>query len=120
MDIDEDTDWWLGSPTPLEMCRQHALMLENEYQEQSQQMRKARQDIQGLIQMQADALRGQATAELKLRNAQAEIARLNLKVSELGGQINSLLIVKNQRDIVLNQNQELLRQIRMGQTTISN
>ena len=83
-------------------------------------MRKARQDIQGLIQMQADALRGQSTAELKLRNAQAEIARLNLKVSELGGQINSLLIVKSQRDIVLNQNQELLRQIRMGQTTISN
>ncbi|QJI32845.1 hypothetical protein [Pseudomonas sp. ADAK13] len=120
MNIDEDTDWWLGSPTPLEMCRQHALMLENEYQEQSLQLRKARQDIQGLIQMQADALRDKATAELKLKKAQAEIAELKSKVSELDGQIGSLLVVKNQRDIILHQNQELLRQIRMGQTTISN
>ncbi|KAL0630315.1 hypothetical protein Q9L58_010838 [Maublancomyces gigas] len=120
MDIDEDTDWWLGSPTPLEMCKQHALMLENEYQEQSLQLRKARQDIQGLIRMHADVLNDKAKTELKLRKALAVIADLNSKLSELGGQINSLLVVKNQRDIVLHQNQELLRQIRMGQTTISN
>jgi septal ring factor EnvC (AmiA/AmiB activator) len=120
MNIDEDTDWWLGSPTPLEMCRQHALMLENEYQEQSLKLRKARQDIQGLIKMHADALNEKANTELMLRKAQTEIAELKSKMSELDGQIGSLLVVKNQRDIILHQNQELLRQIRMGQTTISN
>lgn len=108
MDIDEYTDWWLGSPTPLEMCRQHALMLENEYQEQSLKLRKARQDIQGLIKMHANALNEKANTEFKLRKAQAEIADLNYEVSKLGGQIGSLLVVKNQRDIVLHQHQELL------------
>jgi hypothetical protein len=95
-------------------------MLENEHQEQSLQLRKARQEIQELMQIHADALNHKAKTELKLRDAQAEISELNSKVSVLDGQIRSLLLSKNQRDIALHQNQELLRQIRMRQTKISN
>lgn len=54
VDIDEDTDWWLGSPTPLEIHKQHARVLENEIQELNPQLRKAREDIHGLVQMLAD------------------------------------------------------------------
>ena len=119
MNIDDDTDWWLGCPTPLDMCKQHALLLENEVQEQSRQLCKARQDIQGLIQMHADALSSKVQVEETLKKAQSEISRLSSEVSALGGQIRSLELIKNQRDIVLHQNQELLRQIRQSQTTIS-
>jgi len=119
MDIDEDTDWWLGCPTPLEMCQQHALLLENEYQEQSLKLRKAQQDIQGLIQMHAEALNGKAQAEAKLKDAQSHISRLNWEVSTLDRQLNSLTIVRRQNEIIRHQNQELLRQIRLSQTNIS-
>jgi len=108
MDIDEDTDWWLGSPTPLEMCKQHALMLENEYQEQSLQLRKARQDIQGLIRMNDALSTGKALAETALKKELANIARLNLENSELGGKVRSLEMVASQRDYLFRENQRLL------------
>lgn len=55
MNIDEDTCGWLGIPTPLEMHKQQARLLENEIQELNSQLRKAREDIHGLVQMLADA-----------------------------------------------------------------
>lgn len=51
MPIDEDTCEWLGLPSPLEMYQQHCLLLENEIQELNLQLRKAREDIFGLIVM---------------------------------------------------------------------
>ena len=50
----EDTSDWLGTPTELETCRQFLLMLENEVQELTSQLRKARQDVFGLVQMHAE------------------------------------------------------------------
>ena len=55
MNIDEDTCGWLGIPTRLEMHKQQAWLLENEIQELNSQLRKAREDIHGLVQMLADA-----------------------------------------------------------------
>lgn len=66
----EDTDDWLGCPTPLEMYKHSCLMLENEVQELTSQLRKARQDIFGLIQMHADEAKecAKLRAELKAVN----------------------------------------------------
>lgn len=72
----------------------HAPMVENEHQEQSLQLRKARQEIQELMQIHADALNHKAKTELKLRNAQAEISELNSKVSVLDGQIGAYCSAK--------------------------
>ncbi|WP_053183704.1 hypothetical protein [Pseudomonas thivervalensis] len=49
----EDTSDWLGCPTPLEMYRHSCHMLENEVQELTTLLRKARQDIFGLVEMYA-------------------------------------------------------------------
>ena len=52
-DIDDTSDW-IGTPTELETCRQFLLMLENEVQELTLQLRKARQDVFGVVQMHAE------------------------------------------------------------------
>ncbi|AOE63806.1 hypothetical protein QZH45_04960 [Pseudomonas corrugata] len=71
----EDTGDWLGCPTPLEMYRHSCLMLENEVQELTTQLRKARQDIFGLIEMHA--------AEVKeCARLRAELAKIRRKLSD--------------------------------------
>jgi hypothetical protein len=50
----EDTSDWLGCPTELETITHYKLMLENEVQELTGQLRKAREDIFGLAQMYAE------------------------------------------------------------------
>jgi hypothetical protein len=49
----EDTSDWLACPTPLEMYKHSCHMLENEVQELTTQLRKARQDIFGLVEIHA-------------------------------------------------------------------
>ncbi|MEB0226238.1 hypothetical protein [Pseudomonas sp. 10S4] len=44
----EDTSDWLGCPTELETAAHYNRMLENEAQELTLQLRKAREDIFGL------------------------------------------------------------------------
>ena len=50
----EDSSDWLGCPTELDTCRHYLRMLENEVQELTLQLRNAREDIFGLVQMHAD------------------------------------------------------------------
>lgn len=73
----EDTSDWLGSPTELETCQQFLRMFENEVQELTLQLRKARQDVFGLVQMHADVSkeRDQLRAELNRARADASDAR---------------------------------------------
>lgn len=52
----EDTSDWLGSPTELETCRYFLRLYENEVQKLRLQLRKAREDIFGLIEMHAEAI----------------------------------------------------------------
>ena len=47
----ENTDDWLGLPTPQESCKQHILLLENEIDDLNRQLRKARCDVFVLVQM---------------------------------------------------------------------
>lgn len=68
----EDTDDWLGSPTPLETCRHQILLYENEVAELNLQLRQAREKIFKLVEMHAevagerDALRTELTKAKKI------------------------------------------------------
>lgn len=53
----EDTTDWLGCPTELETVTHYNRLLENEVQELTLKLRKAREDIFGLTKMLADAER---------------------------------------------------------------
>ncbi|XLM18107.1 hypothetical protein DKB71_18550 [Pseudomonas sp. PLMAX] len=76
----EDTSDWLGSPAELEMCTHYLCMLENEVQELNLHLRKAREDIFGLVQMydQAITQRDDAMSNLRERSAQLASARKEL------------------------------------------
>jgi len=101
----EDTSDWLGCPTELETCRQFLRMYENEVQELTLQMRKAREDIFGLVQMHADVSKERDQLRLQL-------SRLHDENTELSGQVRSLLIVSDQREHLFRENQRLLKEKR--------
>ncbi|AZD34890.1 hypothetical protein C4K22_2137 [Pseudomonas chlororaphis subsp. aurantiaca] len=92
----DDTEGWLGIPTPLETCRQHGSLLENEIQELTIQLRQARANIFKLVAMHAEAMAERDRFAKALDKARAEISELNLETSMQGNRINSLLIVKSQ------------------------
>ncbi|MFO3675813.1 hypothetical protein ACKWMZ_27010 [Pseudomonas protegens] len=82
----EDTDTaddWLGIPMPLETCRQHILLLENEVAELNLQLRAARENIFKLINMQARTEKDRDEALARLREKAGEAALLRKQVSDL-------------------------------------
>ncbi|MFP5498638.1 MAG: hypothetical protein ACLGJE_21100 [Gammaproteobacteria bacterium] len=105
MNIDEDTCGWLGIPTPLEMHKQHARLLENEIQELNLQLRKARADIFGLVAMlaEAQAKKDEFSGYLRQRGAEAAVMRKQIdtlttservnvrEVERLRGMLNDLM-----------------------------
>ncbi|WP_436799875.1 hypothetical protein [Pseudomonas kielensis] len=99
----EDTSDWLGSPTELETCQQYMLMLENEVQELTLQLRKAREDIFGLVQMNGQLSNEKSKLKIELGTANTQIERLHTKTSEMDIQVRSLLLIKDQRDHLLRQ-----------------
>jgi len=101
----EDTSDWLGCPTELQTCRHFLRMYENEIQELNLQLRKAREDIFGLVQMHADV----STERDRLR---AELNRVAEENSELSGRVRSLLLISDQRDHLFRENQRLLKEKR--------
>lgn len=115
MNIDEDTCQWLGCPTPLEMYQHQCAMLEDEISDLRKDLRAARENIQGLIQMNDDLVTGKAFTEAELKKALDNIARLNLDNSELGGKVRSLELVADQRDHLSRENQRLLMERLAGQ-----
>jgi hypothetical protein len=76
----EDTSDWLGCPTELETCRYFLRVTENEVLELTLQLRKAREDIFGLVQMHADAIaqRDEAMASLRARSGESATLRKQL------------------------------------------
>lgn len=82
----EDTDTaddWLGIPTPLETCKQHILLLENEVVELNRQLRAARENIYKLVNMQAQTEKDRDEALARLREKAGEASDLRRKVSDL-------------------------------------
>lgn len=83
MHTEDDTADWLGIPTPLETCKQHILLLENEVAELSLQLRAARENIFKLVNIQAQTVKDRDEALARLREKAGEASDLRRKVSDL-------------------------------------
>jgi len=79
----EDTDDWLGSPTPLETCRHSLRVYENEVQELTLQLRQARQKIYQLVEMHAEAATERDTLRAQIAAAKAETAEANRRATDI-------------------------------------
>lgn len=111
MDIDQDTEEWLGCPNPLEMYKHHCAMLEDEISALYLQLKKARANIAGLVQVNDALFAGKSEAESSLKKAMADISRQHEETSELGSQVRSLEIVASQRDHLFRENQRILLEL---------
>jgi hypothetical protein len=98
----EDTDDWLGNPTPLETCRHQLRMYENEFEALTLKLERALENIQGLIQ-DNDALI-QERNSLKAKPQYAE--------GDLLSEKRSFADVAHQRDHLFQENQRLLSERR--------
>jgi len=102
----EDTSDWLGCPTELETITHYKLMLENEVQELTSQLRKAREDIFGLVQMNSQLSSEKTSLSRELKKALEDVGRLNTETSERDRTIYSLRMIEAQRDNLLRERNE--------------
>jgi chromosome segregation ATPase len=79
----EDTDNWLGCPTPLETCRHQLRMYENEFEELTLQLRQAREKIFKLVEMHSEAISQRDEAMANLRERSGESANLRKQLYDL-------------------------------------
>lgn len=91
----EDTSDWLGTPTPLEMYKHSCHMLENEVLELTTQLRKARQDIFGLVEMHAAEAKECARLRAELKAVRSALDDESRKNSDLTMKSNYLLCAKD-------------------------
>lgn len=112
MNVDMDTDDWLGCPTPLEMYQHQCSILVDELVETERMLRRARANIAGLVQMNDLLMTGKDQAEAALKAALSQVADLNLENSGQGRKLNGLAIITEQRDHLLRENQRLLAELR--------
>ncbi|WP_223555304.1 hypothetical protein [Pseudomonas sp. BF-R-01] len=93
----EDTSDWLGCPTELQTCRHFLRMYENEVQELTLQMRKAREDIFGLVQMHADVSKERDQLRAELNRARAALSDVRRNTTEIETKSNWELMAMNKR-----------------------
>jgi len=91
----EDTDDWLGSPTPLETCRHSLRVYENEVQELTLQLRQAREKIFKLVEMHAEAAKERDTLRTQLAAAKAETAEASRRATDIETKTNWELMALN-------------------------
>ncbi|MCP2225895.1 hypothetical protein [Pseudomonas mandelii] len=84
----EDTSDWLGCPTELETCRYFLRITENEVQELTLQLRKAREDIFGLVQMHAEVSQERDRLRVELNRAFATASDANRRVTDIETKTN--------------------------------
>ena len=106
MNVDMDTDDWLGCPTPLEMYQHQCSILVDELVETERMLRRARENIAGLVQMNDLLMAGKADAEERLAAAEEKISMLEQQYSFAS--VQSVKIITGQRDHLLRENQRLL------------
>jgi hypothetical protein len=109
MNIDEDTCEWLGCPTPLEMYKHHASMLEDEISDLQLHLSKSRANIAGLVQMNDALASGKDKAEKALKAALLELGEVKQASTEPG--ILSMKLVAEQRDYLFRENQRILLEL---------
>ena len=93
----EDTSDWLGCPTELETCRYFLRITENEVQELTLQLRKAREDIFGLVQMHADVTKECGTLRAELLKVKADLAASNRRATDIETKSNWELMANSRR-----------------------
>jgi len=111
----DDTSDWLDCPTPLETCRHQLRMYENEFEELTLQLARARENVRGLVQMNDELSASKAQLVAELEKCAANAARLEAENTELSSQVRSLLLVSDQRDHLFRENQRLLKENRERQ-----
>ncbi|SIR84413.1 hypothetical protein SAMN05216509_5368 [Pseudomonas sp. B10] len=98
----EDTDDWLGNPTPLETCRHQLRMYENEFEALTLKLERALENIQGLVR-DNDALKEDRNSlRTKLQYTEGDLLSEKRRFAE----------VSHQRDHLFQENQSLLRDAR--------
>jgi chromosome segregation ATPase len=95
----EDTDDWLGNPTPLETCRHQLRMYENEFEALTIKLERALENIQGLVRDNDELTQERNSLRAKLQYAEGDL------MSEK----RSFADVAHQRDHLFHENQRLLR-----------
>jgi len=108
----ENTDDWLGCPTPLETCRHQLALYENEFEELNRQLREERERIFKLVEMNTETGKDRDALRKKLLAAQADVVRLQSQTTELSSQVRALNDVKHQNTHLFHENQRLLREAR--------
>lgn len=91
----EDTDDWLGNPTPLETCRHQLRMYENEFESLTLKLERALANVQGLVK-DNDALRHERDSlHVKLAAAESLAAEECRRATDIETRSNWELMAKN-------------------------
>ncbi len=96
----EDTSDWLGSPTRLETVKHYASMLEEDIQALKRELRGAKENITGLIQM-----NDQLSANLERKRIW--MANLEAETTDQLSEIQSLTRVLDQKEMIIRDLQAL-------------
>ncbi|MGY2256545.1 hypothetical protein [Pseudomonas reactans] len=110
MNVDMDTDDWLGCPTPLEMYKHQCALLEDELIQTEAMLRKARANVAGLVQMNDLLATEKASAESALRDA---LERISARSDETPDNVSfrPIDLITQQRDHLFRENQRILLEL---------
>lgn len=90
----EDTSDWLGCPTQLETVKHYASILEEDLQALKRELRAARENISGLLQM-----NDQQAAELERKRLW--MANLESETTDQLSEIHTLKRVLDQKEVII-------------------
>ena len=111
MNVDMDTDDWLGCPTPLEMYQHQCALLEDELIQTEAMLRKARANVAGLVQMNDLLATEKASAVMALQEALDRMSAMSNEESD-NLIFRPIDLITGQRDDLLRENQRLLGELR--------
>ncbi|MGR3963799.1 hypothetical protein FW800_04895 [Pseudomonas sp. 910_23] len=112
MNVDMDTEDWLGCPTPLEMYQHQCSLLVDELAETERMLRRARANIAGLVQMNDLLATGKASAEAALRQALERVSAMDDDAPD-NVSFRPIDLVTGQRDHLFRENQRLLMELKV-------
>ena len=91
----ENTDDWLGCPTPLETCRHQLALYENEFEELNLQLQQSRERIFKLVEMHAAATAECEKLRCQLSGAKSEAAEACRRATDIETKSTWELMAKN-------------------------
>lgn len=91
----ENTDDWLGCPTPLETCRHQIALYENEFEELNLQLQQSRERIFKLVEMHAAAVAECETLRSQLSVSKSEASDASRRANDIETKSNWELMAKD-------------------------